>query len=139
MKLAPAKLKYKKVQKGRIYGNAKRGNKISFGDFGIQALERGLLTASMLESVRVAISRSIKRKGKIWCRVFPHKPITKKPAETRMGKGKGSVEYYVAVIKPGMVLFEITGVNALLAREAFSIADRKLPIKCRFIEKILDY
>ncbi len=133
--LLPAKTKYRKVQKGRIYGNAKGGDKLAFGDFGIQVLERGRITAAQLEAARVAINRHLKRKGKMWMRVFPHKPITRKPAETRMGKGKGNVEYWVAIAKPGMVLFELAGVSLATAREAMSLADRKLSLRCRFLNR----
>lgn len=133
--LLPSKTKYRKVQKGRIRGNAKGGSELAFGDFGIQSLDAGRVTAAQLESARVAINRHLKRKGKMWMRVFPHKPITKKPAETRMGKGKGSVEYWVAVVKPGVILFELAGVPLALAREAMGLADRKLAINCRFISR----
>tara|TARA_B100001248_G_scaffold220746_1_gene176696 strand:+ start:143457 stop:143885 length:429 start_codon:yes stop_codon:yes gene_type:complete len=133
--LLPSKTKYRKVHKGRIRGNAKGGSSLAFGDYAIQSLERSRFTASQIEAARVAINRYLKRKGKVWLRVFPHKPITKKPAETRMGKGKGSVEYWVAVVKPGTVLFEISGVSARLAREAMRLADGKLPFKCRFISR----
>ena len=133
--LLPARTKYRKVQKGRIYGNAKGGAELAFGDFGIQVLERGRITAAQLEAARVAINRHLKRKGKLWMRVFPHKPITKKPAETRMGKGKGSVEYWVAVVKPGRVMFEMDGVTEEQAKEAMRLAAMKLPIKCKFVRK----
>ncbi|MEM9227945.1 MAG: 50S ribosomal protein L16 [Verrucomicrobiota bacterium] len=134
-KLLPSRTKYRKVQKGRIRGLAKGGDTLAFGDFGIQSLERGRLTASQLEAARVAINRYLKRKGKVWIRVFPHKPVTKKPAETRQGKGKGSVEYWCAVIKPGVILFEVGGTSQTLAREAMRLADGKLPFKCRFISR----
>lgn len=133
--LLPAKTKFRKVQKGRNRNAAKGGAELAFGDFGIQALERGLLTAAQLEAARVAINRYLKRKGKVWMRVFPQKPVTKKPAETRMGKGKGAVEYWAAVIKPGVILFEISGVSASLAREAMRLADGKVPFGCRFISR----
>ena len=133
--LLPARTKYRKVQKGRIYGNAKGGAELAFGDFGIQVLERGRVTAAQLESARVAINRHLKRKGKMWMRVFPQKPITRKPAETRMGKGKGSVEYWVAVVKPGVILFEVAGVSLAVAREAMALADRKLGLHCRFLSR----
>jgi large subunit ribosomal protein L16 len=133
--LLPAKTKYRKVQKGRIYGNAKRGSALAFGDFGIQVMERGKITAAQLEAARVAINRHLKRKGKMWMRVFPQKPITKKPAETRMGKGKGNVEYWVAVAKPGAILFELAGISLAIAREAMSLADRKLGLRCRFLSR----
>ncbi len=135
MALAPSRTKYRKSQKGSRAGNAKRGNTLAFGDFGLQSLTRGPMTGRQIEAARVAITRHLKRKGKLWIRVFPHKPITKKPAETRMGKGKGSVEYYVAVIKPGAMLFELSGVSATIAKEAMSLADAKLPFHCRFITR----
>ncbi|MDR3274133.1 MAG: 50S ribosomal protein L16 [Puniceicoccales bacterium] len=133
--LLPAKTKYRKVQKGRNRGCAKGGASIAFGDFAIQALERGKMTASQMEAARVAINRHLKRKGKMWMRVFPNKPITKKPAETRMGKGKGPVEYWVAQIKPGNVLFEVAGVSVTIAREAMRLADGKIPFHCRFVSR----
>ena len=133
--ILPAKTKYRKVQKGRNRGNAKGGDFLAFGDFGIQALTRGALTSAQLEAARVAINRYLKRKGKMWMRVFPHKPVTKKPAETRMGRGKGPVEYWVAVIKPGVILFELSGISPTLAREAFRLADTKLPFRCRFLNR----
>ncbi|MDR0392776.1 MAG: 50S ribosomal protein L16 [Puniceicoccales bacterium] len=133
--LLPAKTKYRKVQKGRIYGNAKGGSALAFGDFGIQVMERGQITAAQLEAARVAINRHLKRKGKMWMRVFPQKPITKKPAETRMGKGKGNVEYWVTVAKPGAILFELAGISLAIAREAMSLADRKLGLRCRFLSR----
>jgi len=131
--LLPSKTKYRKMHKGRIRGDAKGGDYIAFGDFAIQALERGKCTASQLEAARVAINRHLKRKGKLWMRVFPQKSVTKKPAETRMGKGKGGVEYWCAVVKPGTILFEVGGVPASLAREAMRLADGKLPCSCRFL------
>lgn len=133
--LLPSKTKYRKVQKGRNRGNAKGGSAIAFGDFAIQSLERGKMSSSQLEAARVAINRHLKRKGKVWMRVFPNKPITKKPAETRMGKGKGPVEYWVAQIKPGNVLFEVAGVSITVAREAMRLADGKIPFRCRFISR----
>jgi large subunit ribosomal protein L16 len=133
--LFPSKTKYRKVQKGRNRGPAKGNDSIAFGDFAIQSFERGILTSSQLEAARVAINRHLKRKGKMWMRLFPQKPVTKKPAETRMGKGKGGVEFWVAVVKPGSVIFEIAGVSATLAREAMRLADCKLPMHCRFISR----
>ena len=133
--LLPSKTKYKKVQKGRNRGDAKGGNTIAFGDFAIQTFERCQLTSVQLEAARVAINRHLKRKGKMWMRVFPQKPITKKPAESRMGKGKGAVEYWVSVVKPGNIIFEIAGVPASLAREAMRLADCKLPVHCRFVSR----
>lgn len=135
MPLTPARTKYRKVQKGSLAGNAKGGNFIAFGDFGIQAMDRGYLTSSQIEAARVAITRYMKRRGKVWIRVFPHKPVTKKPLETRMGKGKGPVEYYVAAIKPGVVLFEVSGVTLTIAREALRLADNKIPFRCRFVQR----
>jgi large subunit ribosomal protein L16 len=133
----PSRTKYRKTQRRRNRGNAKGGDTLSFGDYGIQALGRGLLTASQIEAARVAINRSLNRRGKVWIRVFPHKPITKKPAETRQGKGKGGVEFWAANIKPGTVLFELSGVPISAARESMRLADGKLPIPCRFIHKDL--
>lgn len=137
MPLMPSRTKYRKTQRRRNRGNAKGGDTLAFGDFGIQSLGRGLLTASQIEAARVAINRYLSRRGKVWIRVFPHKPITKKPAETRQGKGKGSVEFWAANIKPGTVLFELSGVSISAAREAMRLADGKLPIPCRFIHKDL--
>lgn len=134
-KLLPSKTKFRKVHKGRIRGEAKGGNYLAFGDFGIQSLERSRFTSAQIEAARVAINRYLKRKGKVWIRVFPHKPVTQKPAETRQGKGKGSVEYWCAVVKPGTILFEVSGCSASLAREAMRLADGKLPFKCRFISR----
>lgn len=133
--LLPAKTKYRKVQKGRNRFRAKGGAELAFGDYGIQALERGLLTASQLEAARIAINRHLKRKGKLWMRVFPQKPVTSKPAETRMGKGKGAVEFWAALIKPGNILFEISGVSGGIAREAMRLADGKVPFLCRFVSR----
>jgi large subunit ribosomal protein L16 len=133
----PSRTKYRKTQRGRNRGYAKGGDTLAFGDYGIQALGRGLLTAAQIEAARVAINRYLSRRGKVWIRVFPHKPITKKPAETRQGKGKGSVEFWAANIKPGTVLFELSGVSLSNAREALRLADGKLPITCRFIHKNL--
>ena len=133
--LSPARVKYRKVQKNRMKGAAKGGMKVSFGDFGLQALECGRLTARQIEATRVAITRRIKRMGKVWIRVFPDKSITVKPAETRMGKGKGGPDHWVAVVRPGRVLYEIEGVSEELAREAFLRAHHKLPVKTRFITR----
>ena len=135
MPLMPSRTKYRKTHRGRIRGNAKGGDTLAFGDYGIQALGRGLLTASQIEAARVAINRYLSRRGKVWIRVFPHKPITKKPAETRQGKGKGSVEFWAANVKPGVILFELSGVSLSAAREAMRLADGKLPLRCRFIHK----
>jgi large subunit ribosomal protein L16 len=135
MALLPSRTKYRKVHKGRIYGTAQTCNTLAFGDYGIQSLTRGRMTSQQIEAARVAMTRSLKRKGKVWIRVFPHKPVTKKPAETRMGKGKGSVERWVAVIKPGTMLFEVAGCSATAAREALRLADTKLPFHCRFVSR----
>ncbi|MDP2138989.1 MAG: 50S ribosomal protein L16 [Candidatus Didemnitutus sp.] len=131
--LSPSRTKYRKSFKGTRAGNAKRGNTLAFGEFGLQSLSRGPMTGRQIEAARVTIARHLKRKGKLWIRVFPHKPVTKKPAEVRMGQGKGPVEFYVAVIRPGAVLFELAGVSVTIAREAFRLADAKLPFRCRFI------
>ena len=133
--LMPKRTKYRKAHRGRMKGLACRGNELDFGDFGLQALEPCWLTARQIEAARVAITRTAKRGGKLWIRVFPDKPYTKKPPETRMGKGKGSVEYYVAVVKPGQVIFELAGVPRELAVEAIRLAGHKLPIKTRFVER----
>ncbi len=131
--LQPARTKYRKQQKGRNTGIATRGSKVSFGEFGLKAIERGRVTARQIEAARRAMTRHIKRGGRIWIRIFPDKPISHKPAEVRMGKGKGSPEYFVAEIKPGKMLYEMDGVNETLAREAFRLAAAKLPIKTTFI------
>lgn len=131
--LSPKKTKYRKCHKGRIRGLAKGGTDIHFGDFGLQAIDSGRLTARQIEAARIAMTRHVKRQGKIWIRIFPDKPVTKKPAETRMGKGKGGVEAWVAVIKPGRVLYEMEGVPEDIAREALRLASHKLPIKTRFL------
>ena len=130
--MAPKRVKFRKVQKGRTRGLAYRGGDVSFGDFGLQATDGGWLTARQIEAARIALTRHVKRGGKIWIRVFPHKPVTKKPAETRMGTGKGAPEYWVAVVHPGTVLYEIEGVSEETAREAFRLAGHKLPIGTRF-------
>ncbi|HOV90456.1 MAG TPA: 50S ribosomal protein L16 [Syntrophorhabdaceae bacterium] len=131
--LAPKRVKYRKQQKGRMKGIARRGNVVSFGDFGLQSTECGILTARQIEAARIALTRYVKRAGKVWIRVFPDKPITKKPAETRMGKGKGPNEGWVAVVKPGKIIYEIKGVPEDKAREALRIASHKLPIETRFV------
>src|SRR5690625_1206642 len=133
--LMPKRTKYRRMQKGRIKGVAQRGTQISFGDFGIKTLEPGRITSRQIEAARIAMTRNMKRGGKVWIKIFPDKPITKKPAETRMGKGKGAVEYWVAVVKPGRVMFEIAGVPEDLAREALRLAANKLSVKCKFIAK----
>ncbi len=133
--LQPARLKWRKQSKGRNRGKATRGAALSFGDFGLQATDRGRLTARQIEAGRISISRHIKRGGKLWIRIFPDKPVTKKPLEVRMGSGKGAPEFYVSVIKPGRVLYELEGVNATIAKEAFDRAASKLPIKTRFVSR----
>jgi large subunit ribosomal protein L16 len=133
--LSPKKLKYRKKQKGRMKGKAFKGCNLEFGDFGLQALECGFMTAQQIESARVAITRHVKRGGKIWIRVFPDKPVTKKPAETRMGKGKGATEAWVAVIKPGRILYEMEGVSENVAEEAFRLAGHKLPFATKFVSR----
>ena len=133
--LMPKRAKYRKVQRGRMTGAASRGNKVSYGEFGIQALEPGWITGNQIEAARIAMTRYTKRGGQVWIKIFPDKPITEKPAETRMGSGKGSPEYWVAVVKPGRVMFEIGGVTEDVAREALRLAQHKLPIKTRIITK----
>ncbi len=133
--LEPKKVKYRKQQKGRRAGLALRGSALAFGDYGLKALGRGWLSAREIEAARIALTRYLKRGGKVWIRVFPDKPLTKKPAETRMGKGKGSPEMWVAVIKPGRILFEMEGVETDLAREAFRLASHKLSIATQFVER----
>ena len=133
--LLPKRVKYRRVHRGRLKGKAYRGNKVTYGDFGLQALEPAWITSNQIESARIAMTRYIKRGGQVWIKIFPDKPITEKPAETRMGSGKGSPEYWVAVVKPGRVLFEIKGVAEETAREAMRLAMHKLPIKCKFITK----
>ena len=135
MPLMPKRTKYRKQQKGRIRGKATRGNKVTDGEFGLQSQEIGLITSNQIEAARVAMTRYIKRGGKVWIKIFPDKPITKKPAETRMGKGKGAVEYWVAAVKPGRVMFEIAGVPEETAREALRLAANKLSVKCKFVKK----
>ena len=133
--LMPKRVKYRRVQRGRMTGAATRGTTVTHGDFGLQALEPAWITSNQIEAARIAMTRYIKRGGKVWIKIFPDKPITKKPAEVRMGSGKGAVEYWVAVVKPGRVMFEIGGVSEELAREAMRLAANKLPIKCKFITK----
>ncbi|MBQ7115966.1 MAG: 50S ribosomal protein L16 [Clostridia bacterium] len=133
--LSPKRVKYRRVMRGRLTGKALRGNKVSHGDFGLQSLEPCWITANQIEAARIAMTRYIKRGGKVWIKIFPDKPITEKPAETRMGSGKGSPEYWVAVVKPGRVMFEIGGVSEEVAREALRLAANKLPVKCKFICK----
>src|SRR5487761_1498769 len=131
--LMPRKVKHRKQQRGRMTGNAKGGVELNFGDFGIQALEAGWITARQIEAARIAMTRHVKRGGKIWIRVFPDKPVTQKPAETRMGSGKGNPEFWVAVVKPGRIMFELAGVDEPLARAAMERAIQKLPFKARFV------
>ena len=133
--LMPKRVKYRRVQRGRLKGRAMRGNTIANGQFGLVALEPAWITSNQIEAARQAMTRSTKRGGQVWIKIFPDKPITKKPAETRMGSGKGSPEYWVAVVKPGRVLFEIAGVPEEVAREALRLAANKLPIKCKFVRK----
>jgi large subunit ribosomal protein L16 len=133
--LSPKKLKYRRRQKGRITGAAYKGSSLEFGDYGLQAVECGFMSAQQIEAARIAITRHVKRGGKIWIRVFPDKPVTKKPAETRMGKGKGTPEGWVAVIKPGRILYEMEGVVEDVAQEAFRLASHKLPFSTRFMRR----
>ena len=133
--LMPKRVKYRKQQRGRMNGKAYRGSDIAFGEFGLQAMQPAWVTSRQIEAARVAITRSIKRGGKVWIRVFPDKPVTKKPAETRMGKGKGAPEFWVAVVKPGRVLFELEGIPKKAAQDAMKLGASKLPIKTRFVER----
>ena len=133
--LLPKRVKYRRVHRGRLTGKATRGNTVTYGDYGLQALEPAWISSRQIEAARIAMTRYIKRGGQVWIKIFPDKPITQKPAETRMGSGKGSPEYWVAVVKPGRVMFEIGGVSEELAREAFRLANHKLPIKTKFVAK----
>ena len=133
--LMPKKVKHRRVMKGRMRGKATRGERLSFGDYGLKALDAGWVTDRQIEAARIAMTRHVKRGGKIWIRMFPDKPITRKPAETRMGSGKGAPDHWVAVIKPGRVLYEIQGVDVELAREAMNLAAQKLPIKTKFVTR----
>ncbi len=133
--LAPKRVKRRKVHRGRMRGLAQRGNKVSFGDYGVKALDPGWITSRQIEAARVAMTRHIKRGGKVWIRIFPDKPVTKKPAEVRMGKGKGSPELWVAVVRPGRVMFELAGVEEKLAKEALTRAIHKLPIRAKIVER----
>jgi large subunit ribosomal protein L16 len=133
--LMPKKVKYRKQHRGRMTGKAYRGSKVNFGQYGLQALEPGHITDRQIEAARVAMTRRIKRAGRVWIRIFPDKPVTSKPAETRMGKGKGSPDHWVAVVKPGRIMYEMEGVPRDLAREAFRLAAHKLPIKTKFVER----
>jgi large subunit ribosomal protein L16 len=133
--LMPKRVKYRRVHRGRMKGKASRGNKLAYGEYGLQALEPAWITSNQIEAARRAMSRSVKRGGNIWIKVFPDKPITEKPAETRMGSGKGSPEYWVAVVKPGRILFEMGGVSEEVAKEAMRLAAHKLPIKTKFVTR----
>ncbi|MGN0572552.1 MAG: 50S ribosomal protein L16 [Acutalibacteraceae bacterium] len=133
--LLPKRVKYRRVQRGRLKGKATRGNQVNYGEYGLVALEPAWITSNQIEAARVAMTRYIKRGGQVWIKIFPDKPVTEKPAETRMGSGKGSPEYWVAVVKPGRVMFEIAGVDKELAQEAMRLASNKLPIKCKFVTK----
>jgi len=133
--LSPKKVKYRKSQKGRMRGAAYRGSSLNFGEFGLQAVDCGKISSKQIEAARIAMTRHVKRGGKIWIRLFPDKPFTKKPAEVRMGKGKGAPEGWVAIIKPGRILYEMTGVDREMAKEALRLAAHKLPIKTRFVER----
>ena len=133
--LLPKRVKYRRVHRGRLTGKAMRGNKVTYGQFGLQALEPAWITSNQIEAARVAMTRYTKRFGQVWIKIFPDKPITEKPAETRMGSGKGSPEYWVAVVNPGRVMFEIGGIAEETAREAMRLAANKLPIKCKFVKK----
>ena len=133
--LMPKRVKFRRVQRGRLKGKALRGNTISNGEYGLVALEPAWITSNQIEAARIAMTRYIRRGGKVWIKIFPDKPITEKPAETRMGSGKGSPEYWVAVVKPGRVMFEMNGVSEEVAREAMRLASHKLPIKCKFVTK----
>jgi len=135
MALMPKRVKYRKQQRGWMGGKAVRGSRVAFGEFGIKAMDRGLLTATQIEAARVAVTRHVKRGGKIWLRVFPDKAYSKKPAETRMGKGKGAPEYYVAVIKPGRIIFEMAGVPEELARSAMRLCAHKIPFRTKFVKR----
>jgi len=133
--LMPKRVKWRKVQRGNMRGNAKGGTKVSFGDFGLQAMEPAWITARQIEAARIAMTRKIRRGGKVWVTIFPDKPITQKPAETRMGSGKGNPEFWVAVVRPGRVMFELSGVPEDLAREALRVAGHKLPIRTKFVKR----
>ena len=133
--LMPKRVKYRRVHRGRMTGKAMRGNTLAYGEFGLQAVEPGWITSNQIEAARIAMTRFTKRSGQVWIKIFPDKPVTKKPAETRMGSGKGSPEYWVAVVKPGRIMFEMGGVDESIAREAMRLAMHKLPIKCKFVKK----
>lgn len=134
--LQPKRTKFRKEQKGKMKGNAQRGNQIAFGSFGIKAMEMCLLTGRQIEAARVAVTRKMQRQGQIWIRIFPDKPITSKPAEVRMGKGKGAIEFWVARVKPGRIMFEIGGVSEEVARKAFALGAAKLPVKSKFVKRL---
>ncbi|OQX88793.1 MAG: 50S ribosomal protein L16 [candidate division Zixibacteria bacterium 4484_93] len=136
--LNPQRLKYRRVHRGKMKGNAKGGYRLAFGDYGIKAMEHHWITSRQIEAARIAITRYLKREGKLWITIFPHKPVTKKPAETRMGKGKGAPDHYVAVVKPGRIMFELEGVSEENARKAFKLAARKLPIKVKMVTREMD-
>ena len=133
--LMPKRVKRRRVHRGRMKGVANKGNQVAYGEYGLVSLEASWITSNQIGAARIAMTRYVKRGGKVWINIFPHKPITKKPAETRMGSGKGSVEYWVAVVKPGRVMFEMAGVPEEVAREAFRLASHKLPVKCKFVKK----
>ena len=133
--LMPKRVKYRRVHRGRMTGKAMRGNTLAYGQFGLQAAEPGWITSNQIEAARIAMTRYTKRGGKVWIKIFPDKPVTEKPAETRMGSGKGSPEYWVAVVKPGRIMFEMDGITEEQAREAMRLASHKLPIKCKFMTK----
>lgn len=133
--LMPKRVKRRRVHRGRMKGVAQKGNTVTYGEYGLQAMDPSWITANQIEAARIAINRKIKRGGKVWIKIFPHKSVTKKPAEVRMGSGKGAPEYWVAVVKPGTVMFELAGVNEELAREALRLAAMKLPIKCKFVKR----
>ena len=133
--LMPKRVKHRRVQRGRMTGKATRGNTVSYGEFGLMATEPAWVTSNQIEAARIAMTRYVKRGGKVWIKIFPDKPVTEKPAETRMGSGKGSPEYWVAVVKPGRVMFEMAGVTEEQAREAMRLAAHKLPLKCKFVKK----
>ena len=136
--LLPKRVKYRRVQRGRMKGKATRGNKVTNGEYGLQALQPAWITSNQIEAARIAMTRYIKRGGQVWIKIFPDQPVTEKPAETRMGSGKGSPEHWVAVVKPGRVMFEIAGVSEDVAREAMRLAMHKLPVKCKFVKKETD-
>ena len=135
MLMPNGKIKYRRVQRGRMKGKASRGNKITYGEYGLVALEPAWVTSAQIEAARIAMTRYIRRGGQVWIKIFPDKPVTQKPAETRMGSGKGSPEYWAAVVKPGRIMFEMNGVDVETAREAMRLASHKLPLKCKFVQK----